>query len=190
MRVGLLFGSFNPIHHGHLIIASYVVNENLVEQVWFVVSPLNPFKDKKDLISEYSRLHMVSLAIEGMNKFRTCDVEFKLTRPSYTIHTLDKLRELHPEHDFYLIVGGDSFQNIIRWKDGNRIIQEFNILVYNRKGQNINEDPTSKVKFLEAPIIEISSTAIRSMIGKNLSVKYYLPDQVIEEINRCGLYKK
>lgn len=190
MRVGLLLGSFNPIHHGHLIIASHMVNEHFVEQVWFVVSPLNPFKDKKDLISEYSRLHMVSLAIEGMKKFRTCDIEFKLSRPSYTIHTLDKLKELHPEHEFCLIVGGDSYQNMVRWKDGIRIMQEYNILVYNRKGQTINEHSTSKVKFLEAPIIEISSTSIRSMISNNKSVKYYLPDQVIEEIYRCGLYKK
>jgi len=183
-------GSFNPIHHGHLIIATHVLNKEYVDQVWFVVSPLNPFKDKNDLISEYSRLHMVSLAIDGIQKFRACDVEFKLPRPSYTIHTLDKLREMHPEHSYYLIVGGDSYQNMVRWKDGSRIIEEFNILVYNRKGHEIKTDSALNVNYLEAPVIEISSTVIRSMIKHGLNIKYLLPDQVIEEIDRSGLYRK
>jgi nicotinate-nucleotide adenylyltransferase len=190
MRIGLFFGSFNPIHHGHLIIANHIVNNDLVDQVWFVVSPLNPFKDSKDLISEYIRLHLTSVAIEGMNKFRVVDVEFKLPRPSYTINTLEKLKDIYPEEEFSLIVGGDSYQNIHRWREGSRILTDYKILVYQRKGFDNSKMERDKVAFIEAPLIEISSTEIRKMIKVGMNIRYYVPDLVVEEIDKSRLYRK
>lgn len=190
MKIGLFFGSFNPIHHGHLIIANHIINNSLVDQVWFVVSPLNPFKDSKDLISEYVRLHLTSLAIEGMNKFRVIDIEFKLPRPSYTINTLEKLRQTYPEENFSLIVGGDSYQNIHRWREGFRILTDYKILVYQRKGADDIKIEKENVKFVDAPLIEISSTDIRKMLKKGMNIRYYVPDSVMEEIDKSRLYKK
>jgi nicotinate-nucleotide adenylyltransferase len=190
MRVGLFFGSFNPIHHGHLIVATHVCNAGLVDQVWFIVSPLNPFKQKNDLMNEYTRLNLLSLAIDGMSKFKVSDIEFKLPRPSYTIDTLDKLKAAHPHTEFFLILGGDSFQNLSNWKDGHRILKEFKILVYQRKGYDVIGGIGESVNMIEAPVIEISSTMIRSLIRKGSCIRYYLPEKVREEIERSGLYKK
>lgn len=190
MRIGLFFGSFNPIHHGHLIIANHMVNHDYVDQVWFIVSPLNPFKDKKDLASEYVRLHLTKLAIDGMQKFRALDIEFKLPRPSYTIDTLRKLKGIYPNMEFYLIVGGDSYQNIDRWKEGSQIMDDYNILVYQRKDSQHLDGGRKNVLFVEAPLIEISSTGIRKMIKNELSIRYYVPDSVMDEIGKSGLYRK
>ena len=190
MRVGLFFGSFNPIHHGHLIVATHVMNAGLVDQIWFIVSPLNPFKHKGDLINEYTRLNLVSLAIEGMSWFKVSDIEFKLPRPSYTIDTLDKLRKAHPLIEFSLILGGDSYQNLKNWKEGHRIQSEIKIMVYQRKGYDTIGAKGELVNMIEAPVIEISSTMIRSMIRKGSCIRYYLPEKVREEIEKSGLYKK
>lgn len=190
MRIGLFFGSFNPIHHGHLIIASHMVNHDYVDHVWFIVSPLNPFKDKKDLASEYVRLHLTNLAIDGMNRFRALDIEFKLPRPSYTIDTLRKLKGLYPDMEFYLIVGGDSYQNMDRWKEGTQIMNDYNILVYLRKGYQYLNEERKNVCFVDAPLIEISSTCIRKMIKCELNIRYYVPDSVMDEIGKSGLYRK
>ena len=190
MRIGLFFGSFNPIHHGHLIIANHMINHDYVDQVWFIVSPLNPFKDKKDLASEYVRLHLTKLAIDGMHKFRALDIEFKLPRPSYTIDTLRKLKGIYPNMEFYLIVGGDSYQNMDRWKEGSQIMEDYNILVYQRKDSLQLFGGRKNVLFVEAPLIEISSTEIRKMIKNELSIRYYVPDSVMDEIGKSGLYRK
>ena len=117
MKIGLYFGSFNPIHVGHLIIANHVANNTELNQVWFVVSPQNPFKQQAALLNEYHRLHMIKSAIDGENKLRASSVEFKLPKPSYTVDTLAYLAEQHPEHEFSIIIGSDSFQNLDKWKN-------------------------------------------------------------------------
>jgi nicotinate-nucleotide adenylyltransferase len=189
IRVGLFFGSFNPIHHGHLILANYLINNEVISQVWFVVSPQNPFKKKGDLVNEYTRLHLVQLAIEGNNNMKALDIEFKMGRPSYTIDTLNKLEEQYPRMNFTLILGSDSYDNLERWKSGYEILEKYQIIVYRRAGFNNSDIKSDKTKRIENPIIEISSTAIRTMIKKGLSVKYLLPDCVISEIEQSGLYK-
>lgn len=190
MRIGLFFGSFNPIHHGHLILANYLYQTGLIDQVWFIVSPQNPFKLKSSLIDEYIRLHLVKLAIDGVPYFRVSDIEFKLTKPSYTIDTLRKLAELYPDKEFSLIVGSDSYENIPRWKSGDSILNEYKILIYRRLGSTQIE-LSSKSQYLDAsPIIEISSTDIREMVKRNQSIRYYVPENVVEEIAKSGLYKK
>jgi nicotinate-nucleotide adenylyltransferase len=189
MKVGLFFGSFNPIHHGHLIIANQAIVKKLVDQVWIIVTPQNPFKKKNDLINEYNRLHLVKLAIEDCPSIKVSDVEFKLPRPSYTINTLAFLKELYPEKKFVLIIGADSHENILRWKEGKKIVEEYELIVYKRKGFDIGEPVSEKVLKLDNPLIEISSTGIRESIKAGESIKFLTPDKVITEIERCALYK-
>src|SRR4249920_485428 len=164
MKIGLYFGSFNPIHHGHLIIASHVVNETTLQQVWFVVSPQNPFKQSQSLLNEYHRLHLVKLAIEGENKLRATDIEFKLPKPSYTITTLQYLEEKYPEHQFSIILGSDSFQNLDKWKNADVIMERYDLYVYTREGSKVRSDLPVKYKILDAPLLQISSTHIRNLI--------------------------
>jgi len=190
MKIGLYFGSFNPIHHGHLIIANHILNEEWVERVWFIVSPQNPFKESASLLNENHRYHLVNLAIEGDIRMKASDIEFTLPRPSYTAITLAHLTEKYPQHEFAIIMGGDSFQNIHRWKNASYILENYEILVYNRPDFDIFVDSTSKVKVLEAPLLEISATHIRRLIKERKSVKYLLPDNVIEEIEKGGYYRK
>src|SRR5688500_10385278 len=134
MRIGLYFGSFNPIHTGHCIIASYICDNTGIDQVWFVVSPQNPFKSSSNLLNEYHRLHMVNLAIDGDNRLMASDIEFKLPRPSYTIDTLTYLQEKYPANDFSLIIGSDSLQNLHKWKNGDLIMSNYKVDVYPRPG--------------------------------------------------------
>ena len=189
MNVGLYFGSFNPIHHGHLIVASYILNKQLVDQIWFVVSPLNPFKEKKDLINEYTRLELVKIAIDGERNMRSIDVEFKMPKPSYTIDTLKTLNHLYPEHYFKIIVGADSYENIERWKSGTEILESNPIIVYRRLGYSFAPKGDKHIYLSESPLIEISSTAIRRMIKARESIRYLVPDRVIEEIDKSSIYK-
>jgi nicotinate-nucleotide adenylyltransferase len=190
MRVGLFFGSFNPIHHGHLIVGNYIYNAGLFDQIWFIVSPHNPFKQKGDLSDEYSRLHLVKLAVEGVDYFKVSDIEFKMSKPSYTINTLRKLEMTYPDNIFSLIVGSDSYENISRWHCGEEILNRYSIVVYMRKDSD-KIDPNRLCTLLnESPIIEISSTGIRKMIREGKSIKYFLPESVAEEIYKSGLYKK
>lgn len=189
MNVGLYFGSFNPIHHGHLILANYILNRQLVDQVWFVVSPLNPFKQKKDLINEYTRLELVKIAIEGETNMRAIDVEFKMPKPSYTIDTLKKLKESYTEHDFSIIVGSDSYDNIERWKDGYEILEKNEIIIYRRFGHTCVCKGNRHIYLAESPLIQISSTTIRQMIKTDQNIKYLLPDAVIEEIEKGSIYR-
>jgi nicotinate-nucleotide adenylyltransferase len=190
MRVGLFFGSFNPIHHGHLIIANHIRNEDLVDQVWFVVSPHNPFKKKEELSNEYTRLHLLQKAIEGINYFKVLDVEFKMNRPSYTIFTLGKLGLMYPQIHFSIIMGSDSFENIGRWHQGDTIKEKYRLIVYERNGFEKRDRYDKNVTMISNPIIEISSTRIRDLVRAGKSIKYLLPDVVVEEIEKAGLYKK
>lgn len=190
MNIGLYFGSFNPIHHGHLIIASHVLSHAGIDQLWFIVSPQNPLKPSLGLLNEYHRLYLVQLAIEGEKNMRAIDIEFKLPKPSYTIDTLTYLQEKYPSYQFSVIMGSDSFQNIARWKNYERLLKNYPILVYRRPGHlALPEYPHSKITQLEAPLLEISATQIRNNIKQGKSIRYLVPDSVKEEIEKNGYYK-
>lgn len=190
MKVGLYFGSFNPIHIGHLIIANHILNETDLQRIWFVVSPQNPFKTSETLLNEYDRLHLVRKAIEDDSRLRASDIEFGLPRPSYTVQTLAYLKEKNPHHDFQIIMGSDSFQNLARWKNAEVIIQNYPIIVYKRPGFEIDNKVNAKLKIMAAPLLEISATHIRELIKKGKSIKYLVPPAVEEEINASGLFKR
>jgi nicotinate-nucleotide adenylyltransferase len=190
MKIGLYFGSFNPIHIGHLIIANYVAEHSDVTQVWFVVSPQNPLKKSSSLLNEYDRLFLVQKAIENNVKFRYSDIEFKLPKPSYTIDTLTYLKEKYPQNDFVVIIGSDSLQNINKWKNSEALLKYFSFYVYQRPGFEIEEQLNQNVLVFEAPLLEISSTYIRQAIQTGKSIRYLVPETVLEEIERNNYYKK
>jgi nicotinate-nucleotide adenylyltransferase len=191
MLIGLYFGSFNPIHHGHLIIANYILQHTELEQVWFVVSPQNPLKPSGALLNEYHRLFLVNTAIEGENKLRASDIEFKLPKPSYTADTLAYLHEKYPDHEFAIIMGSDSFENLPKWKNYGYILKHYPIYVYLRSGhERLPEYPdANKIFVLAAPLLPISATHIRKNIKEGKSIRYLLPDAVKDEIEKNGYYR-
>lgn len=190
MRIGLYFGSFNPVHTGHLIIASHILQHTGVQQVWFVVSPQNPQKKSATLLNEYHRLYLVQLAVEGSTDLRASDVEFHLPRPSFTIDTLTYLQEKYPMHQFSVIMGSDSFQNLRSWKNYAQILQHYQVIVYQRPGFEIDpEEKNPNIIILKAPLLEISSTHIRESIREGKSIRYLVPDSVMNEIERNSYYK-
>jgi nicotinate-nucleotide adenylyltransferase len=187
MNIGLYFGSFNPIHIGHLIIANHIANAGIVNQVWFVVSPHNPLKPQASLLNEQHRLSLVNLAIENEAKLKASNVEFGLPKPSYTADTLAYLTEKYPQHNFTIIMGSDSINNIEKWKNYQYILNNYNILIYQRPCftyQNKYKNAT----VIAAPLLEISSTAIRQLIKEKKSIKFLVPDAVLEEINNKQYY--
>jgi nicotinate-nucleotide adenylyltransferase len=190
MTIGLYFGSFNPVHIGHLIIANHIVSNTNLDQVWFVVSPQNPFKNSNSLLNEYHRLHLVNIAIDGENKLRASNVEFKLPKPSYTIDTLTYLHEKHPDYKFALVMGSDGFQNLDKWKNYQTLIKNYSFHIYKRPGFEISETFGANLNQLDAPLLDISSTRIRKMIKEKKSIRYLVPDVVKEEIERNGYYKQ
>ena len=189
MEIGLYFGSFNPIHTGHLIIANHIINETDLQRIWFVVSPQNPFKQSSSLLNEYNRLHMIKSAIDGENNLRASSVEFKLPKPSYTVDTLAYLAEKYPEHEFSLIIGSDGFQNLNKWKNYEVLVKNYSFYIYKRPGFDIKQDWGATTILLSAPLLEISSTRIRKLIKEGKSIRYLLPDSVKEEIERNNYYK-
>lgn len=189
MKVGLFFGSFNPVHVGHLIIATHTINETDLNQVWFVVSPQNPFKQPGSLLNEYQRLHLINSAIEGENNLRASSVEFHLPKPSYTIDTLTYLKEKHPDFQFSILMGSDGFQNINKWKNYSVLVKNYPIYIYKRPGFEIKETFGATIKMLEAPLLNISSTHIRELIRNRKSIRYLVPDVVKNEIELGGYYK-
>ncbi len=190
MRIGLFFGSFNPVHNGHLIIASYIVETTNLDQVWFVVSPQNPFKQKDTLLNEYDRLHLVQLGIGDNPKLRASDIEFKLPKPSYTIDTLTYLKEKFPQHSFALIMGSDNLQSFHKWKNYEMILANHELFVYKRRGFEGHQLARSEnVHILDVPLLEISASFIRENIGKKISMQYFLPEKVWEYIKGSSLYK-
>lgn len=189
MKVGLYFGSFNPVHNGHLIIAQHILNETDLEQVWFIISPQNPFKQQKSLLNEYDRLHLASIAIEGSINLKASDIEFKLPKPSYTINTLVYLLEKYPNHNFAIIMGSDSLQNLKEWKNADQIMNGFPVYVYERRGFAISNPGVKELHKTSAPMLDISSTHIRNLIHENKSIRYLVPDIVKEEIERNQYYK-
>ena len=190
MKIGLYFGSFNPIHVGHLIVANHILNESDLDRIWFVVSPLNPFKNSENLLNEYDRLHLVQKAIENDLRLKASDVEFSLPKPSYTIHTLTYLKEKYPEHSFSIIMGSDGFQNLDQWKNPQAIISNYEIIIYKRPGFEVDNKLNANIKIMNAPLLDISSTHIRNLIKTGKSVKYLVTPSVEEEILASGLFKK
>lgn len=188
MKIGLFFGSFNPIHHGHLIIANHIAMTGSVDEVWFVVSPQNPFKKANTLLNENHRYHLVQLAIEGEKKLRTSNIEFKLPKPSYTANTLAYLKEKYPSHVFSIIMGSDGFQNIDKWFNADIILKDYQIIIYKRPGFEISNPFNANILVAEAPLLEISSTHIRYLIKNGLSIRYLVPDTVAEEIRNQHYY--
>ncbi|HTG57546.1 MAG TPA: nicotinate (nicotinamide) nucleotide adenylyltransferase [Niabella sp.] len=189
MHIGLYFGSFNPVHAGHLIIAQHILNESDLSQVWFVVSPQNPFKQQKQLLNEYDRLHLVNLAIQKSPFLKAVDIEFRLPKPSYTITTLTYLQEKYPQHSFSIIMGSDSLQNLDKWKNADQIMQHFPIYVYTRPGFAATNHQIKELHTLNAPLLEISATHIRELIARGKSIRFLVPDVVADEIESAGYYK-
>jgi nicotinate-nucleotide adenylyltransferase len=183
MKIGLYFGSFNPVHTGHLIIANHVLNETALERVWFVLSPQNPFKVNHSLLNEYDRLHLLRTATDTDGRLRVTDIEFNLPKPSYTSITLAHLAEKYPEHEFSIIMGSDSYQNLPKWKNAEWIMQNYDIYIYLRPDFELRKPDTGERAIaLSAPLIEISATEIRQLIRDGKSIRYLVPENVREEI--------
>lgn len=189
MKIGLYFGSFNPVHNGHLIIASYVANHTDIQQVWLVVSPQNPLKPSSVLLNEYNRLHLVQVATEDNPQLRASEVEFKLPKPSFTIDTLTYLEEKYPHHEFLIIMGSDSFQNLPKWKNYKLLLEKYPIIIYQRPGKEVTGILPLNTAIIKAPLLEISATAIRRDIKEGKSIRYLVPEKVREEIELSGYYK-
>jgi nicotinate-nucleotide adenylyltransferase len=190
MKIGLFFGSFNPIHHGHLMVASYIANHTDLQQIWLVVSPQNPHKSQSSLLNEYDRLHLAQLAIENDDQIKVSDIEFKLPKPSYTIDTLTYLEERFPQHEFYIIMGGDSFQNLPKWKNFETLVKNYQFIVYRRPGFDITENYGANMQYLEAPMLELSATLIRNNCKDGITIRYLVPEDVRLEIERCNYFKE
>ncbi|MEN9511758.1 MAG: hypothetical protein RLZZ370_1577 [Bacteroidota bacterium] len=179
-QVGLFFGSFNPIHNGHLIVAQFMLEEGRLDEVWFVLSPQNPFKEPQQLWDEQFRLKLAESALAGNPGFHLCTLEFELPRPSYTADTLRALHDLHPEHHFSLIMGSDSLMSLPRWKDSG-YLQEFDLLVYRRAGYDrhaIAGIDEARLRWFDAPYLDISATYVRERLEQGCSVRYLVPDSV------------
>ncbi len=189
MQIGLFFGSFNPIHIGHLIVANVMANSPDCEQIWFVVSPQNPFKKSKTLLHEQDRYDMVAQAIGDNPKLKVSDIEFSMPKPSYTIDTLAWLSEKYPQHSFKLIIGEDNLAQFANWKNHDKILEYYGLLVYPRpKAEPHNFAKHPKVKFIEAPLLDISATFIRNQIQAGKSIKYMVPEVVEGFIIHRKLY--
>jgi nicotinate-nucleotide adenylyltransferase len=191
MKIGLYFGSFNPIHHGHLLIASYMLQHTDLQQVWFVVSPQNPLKPAASLLNEYHRFFLVQLAIDGESRFKASDIEFKLPKPSFTVDTLTYLQEKYPTNEFSVIMGSDSYQNLPKWKNYDWLLKNYSVYVYRRpEHENISIYSGGKdTHSLNAPLLPISSTEIRKDIKEGRSIRYLVPENVRAEIERNRYYQ-
>ena len=190
MKVGLYFGSFNPIHIGHMAIANYFVEYSDLDEIWFVISPHNPLKEKKTLLDDYARLEMVQQAISSDNRFLACDIEFKLPQPSFTVTTLAYLQEKHPQKEFALLMGSDGLSTFHKWLNAEYIINNCTRYVYPRSNdelENIKKHPNTVV--VHAPKIEISSTFIRKSIKEGKDIRHFLPQNVYALIDKFGYYQ-
>jgi nicotinate-nucleotide adenylyltransferase len=188
-NVGLFFGSFNPIHVGHLIIANTMLEEPDIDEVWFVVSPQSPFKKQNSLAHEFDRYDLVQSAIADNFKIKVTDIEFNMPKPSYTSDTLAYLTDQNPNHHFKLIIGEDNLKSFPKWKNSDIILRDYGLLVYprpNAKKSDLREH--ENVRFVEAPMMDISATFIRKSIKNDRSVKYLVPDEVLDRIKGKKLY--
>jgi len=191
MKVGLYFGSFNPVHNGHLVIAGYMAEFTELDQVWLVVSPHNPLKNASTLLNDYQRVHLVELAIGDYRRLKVSKVEFGLPKPSYTVVTLAYLYDRHPEHEFSLIMGSDNLATLHKWKDYRLILDNHDIYVYPRPlsdGGEFRKHP--RVRWVEAPLIELSSTFIRHAIRDGRDVRFMMPESVAAYVDEMNFYRK
>ena len=189
-KVGIYSGSFNPIHHGHLMLASYLVTFGELDELWLLVSPQNPLKPKAELLDDQHRLEMARLAVGDDPFIKVSDEEMHLPRPSYTINTLQQLSEQYPDNQFVFVCGMDSLQNLDKWKDYEKILENYPILVFPRKGYDGGElinHPS--VRVVETPIIELSSTFIRNCIANNINVRHFIPENAYNYLINNNLYK-
>ena len=199
-KIGLYFGTFNPIHVGHLIISNYMTGYTNLDEVWLVVSPLNPLKNKESLLEDYHRLNLVRIAVENNSKLKASDDEFNLPKPSYTINTLTYLKEKYPSFEFNLIMGEDNLRSFKKWKNHEKILQSHNLYVYPRvlTEQEKKEDTIETISTIkhhnivrcEAPVMKISSSFIRKAIVENKDVRYLLTPEVFKYVDEMGFYKK
>ena len=203
MKIGLYFGTFNPIHIGHLIIANHFAEYSGLDQIWMVVTPHNPLKNKETLLDDYQRLQLVYLATEDYPKIKPSDIEFKLPQPNYTVTTLVHLQEKYPQHIFSLIMGEDNLKSLHKWKNHEVILQNYEIYVYPRldakdrlaesislEGENKNFMSKAKIHLIDAPIVEISSTFIRENIKNKKNIVPLLSSKVWEYIDHNNLYRR
>ncbi len=189
-KTGLFFGSFNPIHIGHLVIANWFVEYTNLDRLWFVVSPQNPFKEKSTLLADHHRLALVRVAIEEDPRFWVTDIEFKMPQPSYTIDTLTYLEEKYPEHEFVLLTGSDQLPNFEKWKNADRILELYKMYVYARPGfKGSKYQKHSSVKIFKTPLMEISSTFIRKSIKEKKDMRHMLPEKVWEYMKDMHFYE-
>lgn len=191
-QIGLFFGSFNPIHMGHLIIAEFMVSRTSLDQVWFVVSPQNPFKTQASLARDTDRLQMVRLAIEENPKLKASNIEFSLPKPSYTIDTMTYLHEKYPQHHFSLIMGADNLKSIDKWKNADLLLKRYDIHVYQRRGTRLDKQALSKGKIhtYDVPLLDLSATMIRQSIKDKLSIRYMVPEAVFDFLSGSRLYRE
>lgn len=188
-RVGLLFGSFNPVHIGHLILAEHFATRTDLAEVWLVVSPQNPFKQAQDLLPEAQRLELMQLALAGNSHLRTEDLEFSLPRPSYTSVTLDELRRRHPNVEFVLLMGADNLVGLPRWHEAGHLLAETDIYVYPRPGSMLPDlSVFPRVRIVKAPLLDISATFIRENLRAGYSIRYLVPDAVEHRIREAGYW--
>lgn len=191
MKIGLFFGSFNPVHIGHLIIANYMATQTDLERVWLVVSPHNPLKPKKTLANDYDRLHLVRLGIGDNPLIEASNVEFGLPKPSYTVDTLAYLREKYPAHTFALIMGGDNLATLHQWKNYPYLLENYDIYVYKRPAVDLGELANHpRIRLCDAPLLDLSATYIRECLRTGKSVRYLVPEAVYQYLETSNLYRK
>ena len=190
MKIGLFFGSFNPIHVGHLIIANFMATQTDLREIWMVVSPQNPLKEKSSLARDHDRLHLVRLAMEDSPNLKASNIEFDLPKPSYTIDTLTYLSEKYPSNEFVLIMGGDNLATLHKWKNYEKILEYYQVYVYQRPSYELGELATyPKIQLFEAPLMQISASFIRKSIKGEKSIRYLVSDKVYEYLEGSSLYK-
>jgi nicotinate-nucleotide adenylyltransferase len=190
MKTGLFFGSFNPVHTGHMIIANYMATQTDLEEVWLIVSPHNPLKDKSSLANDYDRLHLVNLAIGENTRLKASDIEFHLPRPSYTIDTLVHLKEKFPQREFILIMGSDNLDTLHKWKNYEILLRDYNIYIYDRPGHTEGKyRDHSSVRIFPVPLMYLSATYIRQCIQSGKSIQYLVPDAVYHYLGNTNIYR-
>ncbi len=187
--VGIFGGSFNPVHRGHVMLAQYLSRSPYLDEVWLTLSPQNPFKKSADLLDDTHRLVMLQKATEGIDCVEVCDIELSMPRPSYTINTLDALSQRYPDYKFRIVIGGDNWNVFDRWKDYQRIIDEYGVVIYPRQGYEIKPIQKRNVVIVDAPLANVSSTQIRESIAQGMAVNELLPIGVWEYIRENKLYQ-
>lgn len=187
--IGILGGSFNPVHAGHMMLASYLSQWGYVDEVWLTLSPRNPLKEPGDLLPDMKRLSMLNIAVKGATKIDICDIELTMPKPSYTINTLELLRERYPDYKFKLIIGSDNWRIFDQWRDAQRILDEFGVIVYLRPGYPVEQRHIVGLEVVDAPMMNVSSTFIRDAIARGRNMNYFLPAGVYKYIIDNKLYQ-